>query len=364
MRILKNKYFYAIVIVLGFLVSCSSGNEPIGGLDIDVAEHETVVMKLLVNASNISSSPLAESTAAKVDPVKMMSLPEDDGEKMKTLRIIVVRPNGVVEHNKYFDLSQPNTTFSTELEVRKSETKKIYLFANEKTTKANGKKIIDFDFNSIAPNYNFPADALKNLLMETNLNNEVLPSPVPMTDCHTVAAPDHDFSVDLSITRAVVKFTLKIKNETPNPISINDIEIYKLANKSYVLPRVTEYSAGNGIINFIVPTIGNNNYYMFTYKQDGEFVIPGKQTAGSKNVLDIRKIYLLEGKYTDSVDARNYSISLTINGIKQTQYFPNLKQLPRNTHVVVIITLTDVSLNWEAEVIPFTSVDLNPSFGL
>ena len=57
-------------------------------------------------------------------------------------------------------------------------------------------------------------------------------------------------------------------------------------------------------------------------------------------------IYLLEGKFTDPADKRNYSMSLWIDGAKMSSYFPPLSQLPRNTHVVVTIALTGAEAQW------------------
>ena len=356
MKIFKNKYFYTFIIALGLLISCVN-EEPVKdsvdeGTDV---ESDYVMMSLNINASDIAPGALTKERN-KLNPILRETAPEDDGEKMNSLRIIVVRPNGVVEQNQFFDLTSPVMSFVVKMKVYKSESKKIYLIANEGTKNAEGGNLINYDFNTIAQNFAFPEAALNDLLMETHSNTEILPSPVPMTDCHIVFAPAKDFSANLFITRAVVKFTFKIVNKTSNPISLGNLEIFKIARKSFVFPRVTEYDAQNNIVKFDVPQVLNNDYYIYN--------INVGNSVPAANSYEIRKIYLLEGKFVDAQDARNYSMSLVVNDQKMSQYFPNLKQLPRNSHVLVTVTVNDAAANWEAEVIPFTGVDLSPEFGI
>ena len=47
------------------------------------------------------------------------------------------------------------------------------------------------------------------------------------------------------------------------------------------------------------------------------------------------------------------------------EYFPDLPELPRNTHVVVHATIQrDLEIKWEVHVHPYISVPLEPDFGL
>lgn len=77
----------------------------------------------------------------------------------------------------------------------------------------------------------------------------------------------------------------------------------------------------------------------------------------------LEPFYLLEGKYLDSSDARNYSMSVTLDGTQYSAYFPDVASLPRNTHVVVVITIGTYGLNWSVDVFPYGEVILNPGFG-
>ncbi|MFQ9504055.1 MAG: hypothetical protein ACLR1G_09085 [Alistipes indistinctus] len=86
---------------------------------------------------------------------------------MRTLRIIVVRPNGKVEHNRFLDLKAAVELYQDEnFRVTANETKRIYLIANEGlTTVKNGlsedavsPRLPDFDFNAITEGSLFPAE--------------------------------------------------------------------------------------------------------------------------------------------------------------------------------------------------------------
>ena len=77
--------------------------------------------------------------------------------------------------------------------------------------------------------------------------------------------------------------------------------------------------------------------------------------------VSLAPIYLLEGKFEGK-----YSVSVTINGAKLEGELNNLpRNLPRNTHVVVNITLNDHHLeSIIVDVEPYREAILEPDFGL
>ncbi|MBR2050605.1 MAG: hypothetical protein IJ957_07885, partial [Rikenellaceae bacterium] len=67
-----------------------------------------------------------------------------------------------------------------------------------------------------------------------------------------------------------------------------------------------------------------------------------------------------------STTGRNYKISLTVGDeTYENGYFNNLTALPRNTHVVVDVTLNDelTDLNCVVRVYPYGEYWLYPEFG-
>ena len=295
--------------------------------------------------------------------------PESDGEKMQNLRIIIVRPNGTIEHNKFIDLTSPSMTAEHKFEVAGNEEKTVWLVANE------SNPTVKFNFASLTPGNIVAGSVLKDQLIQFNSDSETIAFPLPMTSVTKVNVPGEDCSKNLQIVRAATKFTYIIANNTSNPLYLSSLKINKGARKEYLFPRITKSSSwgdytdggttvtvpdGMLIENYEVPLVGNNEYYEFQKACD--------LTIGAGNEVKLEPFFLLEGKYTDSASkGRNYSTALTINGLDYSGYLPDLPQLPRNTHAVVRASFSknnlDLTVNVTVEVLPYGEVILEPGFG-
>lgn len=372
--LLKLKYGL-VALVLGVLLCGCSIYSKEG--DIPVAENTSKV-KLGVSVALTdgaaflgmqSRGPLAEAVP--------------DGEKMQTLRIIIVRPDGTVEHNRYYDFHQvPTTYFATaQFEVIGGETKKVYLFANENTKFNSGRKVANYDFAAIKVGEQFPTNDITGKNIETSLIevNDALTQmalPLFMSECHSVDVPEkQDTNVELIIVRAAVKFTFRIINKSNEPLALNQLTISKLARYEYLLPKdvvyVTEPSEDGTTITYIesynVPMTGNNEHYNFK-AAFADKTVPAKSATGNDGEVVLDPIYLLESNYNDdsSTEGRNYKISLTVGDeTYENGYFDNLTALPRNTHVVVDVTLNDklTGLDCVVRVYPYGEYWLDPEFG-
>lgn len=372
--LLKLKYG-VVALVLGVLLCGCSIYSKEG--DIPVAENTSKV-KLGVSVALTdgaaflglqSRGPLAEAVG--------------DGEKMQTLRIIIVRPDGTVEHNRYYDFHQvPTTYFATaQFEVVGGETKKVYLFANENTKFDSGRKVAKYDFAAIKVGEQFPTNDItgqnnETSLIEVNDAQTQMALPLFMSECHSVDVPEKkDKNVELIIVRAAVKFTFRIINTSNEPLALNQLTISKLARYEYLLPNDvvygTEPSEEDGttityIKSYNVPMPGNNEHYNFKAAFTDK-TVPAKSATGNGEVV-LDPIYLLESNYNDdpSTTGRNYKISLTVGDeTYENGYFNNLTALPRNTHVVVDVTLNDelTDLNCVVRVYPYGEYWLYPEFG-
>lgn len=306
-----------------------------------------------------------------------------DGEKMQTLRIIIVRPDGTVEHNRYYDFHQvPTTYFATaQFEVVGGETKKVYLFANENTKFDSGRKVANYDFAAIKVGEQFPTNDITGQNIETSLIevNDALTQmalPLFMSECHSVDVPEkQDKNVELIIVRAAVKFTFRIINTSNEPLALNQLTISKLARHEYLLPNGVVYGTEPSeedrttityIKSYNVPMTGNNEHYNFK-ATFADKTVPAKSATGNGEVV-LDPIYLLESNYNDdsSTEGRNYKISLTVGDeTYENGYFDNLTALPRNTHVVVDVTLNDelTGLDCVVRVYPYGEYWLDPEFG-
>ena len=117
--------------------------------------------------------------------------------------------------------------------------------------------------------------------------------------------------------------------------------------------------------------------------------------AQSTEPVKLPSFYLSEGKYenandtySDNTNGNNYKTSYKTAITLDTKdnsgevlgdrvgntsfgeftlesFFPNLSALPRNTHVVVRITINDANdISWQVDLRPYGEVVLEPEFGI
>lgn len=300
---------------------------------------------------------------------------ENDGEKMHTLRVVVVRPDGAIEHNRFFDLAEgyfnePQLEFGTPLlKVAGGERKRIYLFVNERTTYTDSdgttKRVIDYDLSKLTPGYLLPEAELAACTIGLGSASAQLAAPLPMADCREIEMPERDCSCDLWVTRAAVKFTFILKNACSRALTLRQLELDRMAPTEYLLPRVTKYGPKYGIeefeiLEYEVPgTTPNDGYYTFRlFEEEAARTLPEGET------LRLDPIYLLEGKYTHPDDPRNYVLRLRFAETICEGFFDGLPILPRNTHAVVTVSIRDYDIAWEVCLMPYGKVPLDPIFGL
>ena len=345
-------------------------------------------LTISVSVSNTPGAPVTKAPESKADIDASDYIgPAHDGEKIQTLRIVIVRPDGTVEHNRYMDFQGAVQKAYMEVsdiafKVVGPEQKKGYLFVNENSVKEDvtgaTTKTVNYDFNSLEVGNQFPAAQIADLKISLFGSYDTVPcadSPVtaalPMSECHTVQMPARDYHVDLYVTRAAVKFTYLFDNQTTQPYSLSQLTISRGSRLEYYMPQITytgdPFTTAFSVQNYTVPNINNNDYYIFSrFAADAQ---PVALAAGE--VTALKSFYLLEGKYEDpgkvvDEDGRqlNYSMSATLNGIVHESYFPDVPWLPRNTHVVTVVTIRDHSVNWTVDVYPYGEYWLRPGFGI
>lgn len=104
--------WFAILLIAG--CGRTSDEEPIPG--------DSVLTNFSISVSLFDiSSPVTRASGN-------YTAAANDREKMRTLRIIVVRPNGKVEHNRFLNLKAAVELYQDEnFRVTANETKRIYL---------------------------------------------------------------------------------------------------------------------------------------------------------------------------------------------------------------------------------------------
>ena len=298
-------------------------------------------------------------------------------EEMHRLRFVVVRPDGTVEHNRLLNLYNPAERYGYEsFEVVGGETKTVYLFVNESTNdgsygpfevKADNATTTKYDLNQIEVGKSFPTDDIKALVIKLADGESEWPSsnPLPMNGIGEVDVPKTGFvQKTMYVTRAAVKFTYRFTNKTSQDYTLRGLTIDKVTDKEYYMPNnptpaLKDVTKDNPITDL---TIYPETVYK-TYSKEYSFSIPSGCT---KKVLP--SIYQLEGKYNAAVTdgTQRYKTSITLDGGVGTleAFLKGLPNLVRNTHAVVDITINESNITWEVDVIPYSSVDLRPSFGL
>lgn len=353
---------YALLVLC---CACSADGDDLGGGTYgNNGKTSLVNLNISVALSDVSDA----LTRSGVDGYEPAS---NDNEKMHTLRIVIVRPDGTVEANRMIDLTEAVERYGKEefLVVAK-ETKRVYLFVNENTMVTNSttntiRKLVDCDLseNSIKIGYLFPMNKIRDLKIRLEENNEQIEGPLPMSEMHEVKVEDKDMEANLFVTRAAVKFTFNITNESSREATLKGLKINNMANEEWYMPRA-QYndpdatSGGREVTEYEVPN-PNTGYYIYNVLNPDEMMKVSPRTTQK-----LPPIYLLEGKYTDPEDSRNYSVEMTVNGIESKCYLENLPTLPRNTHVVVNIVIKDYDILLTIDLLPYISQTLEPIFGL
>lgn len=176
-----------------------------------------------------------------------------DAEKMSTLRAVIFRQDGSVEHNEliYDDPEAPleevrNKTFR----VRANEAKTIYLLANAENLpdldleNPDGLKARIDACDGVSSDYLREADA------------------IPMTSSYTFNVRNQNVDCGtLYVAFAAVKFTFTFKNEMEdgNSFGVSGMTLYSIASTSYLYPHGTgqrwlsDLLAGKTVTAYDVP---------------------------------------------------------------------------------------------------------------
>lgn len=314
------------------------GSEPTANLLIRVATNDT-------NFGTPSSSREDEPDYAT---------PTSD-ELIHTLRIIIVRENGMVEHNRKVKLdNSENGLRLTDYEtftVVANESKTVYAFANEESLPEDlelkirsiqiGQPLPD-GFNEIVITRNTVKTPLF-MSNKMNVTKDIL-------DITEVTGSDYIPTVEktIYIIRAAVKLTYIITNTTNSTIDIEKISFTGLTDSEYLLPTnineissseqtITQYSTPSGLssstINLISPSDDQKSI------SKGETRTYGPVYCNEAPVWDNSP-----SPYSTGLKINKYGEPIDLEGS-----FDNLPALPRNTHVVIKVTFHETGFTINVE---------------
>lgn len=186
-------------------------------------------------------------------------------EQMYTLRAIIVRPGGIIEHNELLHTAPSGQGFNqytyASLKVVAGETKTVYLFANEDYTRiydsTGATTLLKEKLTTLHIGDTFPADEYYGMiisnvstsqapLIDNSGDDESKKSYLPMSEVFDVKIESVNKdgtnlyqSADLFITRAAVKFGFAIdpSSVVKGNVRITNVTIHGLADREYLIPQ-------------------------------------------------------------------------------------------------------------------------------
>lgn len=366
------------------VIGCS--DEPVSTTTTDDSEIVNFIINIYAGDPGNGSRSAGPVQGNLSDP-DYYEQPQTQYETMRTLRVIIVRPDNTVEHNEYLYRSIPNNGISQysniRLKVIGGEKKKVYLFANEASIIPSGETLA-YNFNSITPGSQFPTEAIGNLTLsrdaangEAFIDNRSGSNKVyiPMAEVFDVdiAMPKKDGTdleqrANLFITRAAVKFSFYISASLApdHDYNITAISVSNIADRQYLLPCEATYVPGKYPASFSDRYI--KSYAIPDDVEVSNFVYapsaPGITIPTTIKPTDV--IAYAPAVYLPESPAGTYRVKVTFDGnneLTSEADLPNLPALPRNTHVKVNITLAKANLKCTVDVLPYSAVPLNPEFG-
>lgn len=415
--------FANILMLLLAAVGCTSciyeyGAEPGNPVEDQPNLPGDVYLNLSVGVLTQPGDPT--SRANEDDPNTYFESPSSKYERLNTLRIIIVRGErlpqgegeqtvspdaGVIEHNQFFqNLREDGISFHEDLifKVRGGEKKKIYLIANEKYLKDKG--IVDFDDKALKVNSVYPENLLENLVLTAGddnvlFDNSNIPAGatgvyIPMSESYEISVPNpleyKQYQYEkMFITRAAVKFSFVVNTEDDFPergFIIKDIKFDGVSGSEYFLPRAkylpdkyddsTDPLGGRFVNEYTVPE-PTKSLTAFSFptaiplQHYTENVDLGSTLK--QGLLYAPALYFCESNIP--ANGKQYTVNITIGkegtnagdltDITFTPYgLTNLSSLPRNTHVVVCITLKQLEgIEATVKLVPYIGVTIDYTFG-
>ncbi len=324
-----------------------------------------------------------------------------DCEKMSTLRIVVLHPDGSVEHNRFIDFgSAMQSEYTRFLEVRPNEKKSIWLIANENSVSSDLHAALEAytagkqGFGEAVGDLSFVLDPAR---------------PLPMTSFYEVQTGETDMECRFFLVRTAAKFTFRFTNRRSGAVAVNSIAVSDIAEESYLMPhkiaptmtfrateqspleelywidwlkRVSDESQLNPddksladrrgwILDYDVPPTAHrsvtvqapNDFRIAGLVYDMGVPRPGTAIFPAFFLPESKSLKAASGSYGE----QEYFMTLTMtDSNNETKTFrcpfDNLKSLFRNTHVTVDISLNEKGI--QVDVIPYSEVVLRPEFGL
>lgn len=306
----------------------------------------TLLMFAVMVTSSCIKENLSDNSSEKVNVTlnfdtrggETASVDTENGEGIKTLRVIITDENNKVIENIWRDYSSESLTTSKNLTVMGLEegTKRFYVVINERSI-----GLSDY-LESITTE--IPSDFLKKVIKNI-VGNSYFPridsdinDGIPATGMEEVNLSKTNNNFTIQCTHAVIKVEVNIKNLMNVPCPISAINFGQFVpNATYLFddePDAVEWPAEASTSSF-------------DYNKDNGFY----GVNLSANMSDFQKVlvfYMYEPKVTKSDD---FSIALTAEGyesLSTPKSFISQTEIPRNSLLKINATIdlqTEVTIS-------------------
>lgn len=389
LKIFSRKPVMALLMAaaVAVMTGCSSTyEEPEQECDDSVAM-ATTWLRLNVCLNN----PLSEPTRAGQYGDYDFELPVSRYENIRSLRVIVASMTDggpVVEISRRYDFDSDGVSqWSATYEVKANDRKRVYLIANADDADvemADGTLLSDYVKGTrLTSAFLDAAIVLKESGVVAD-NGGDSARYIPMSEFFDVevgpvagSSKDHPYEADLFITRAASKFSFIIDPESTlsAPFEVKRIIIDNIAGKTWLFPHDTEYLPskytpsgekyeGRLITTFTVPSDADARPLAMTPSGlSWNPASPGSASSWASPIYVAESALPAAGHYTISIEGKGVGCddaTVTLGPVT----LDNLPSLPRNTHVVVKMKLSDADLSLNVDLVPYKSVTLDPDFGL
>lgn len=311
--------------------------------------------------------------------------PQTEYERMRTLRVIIVRPDSTVEHNEYLYRSIPDDGISEyhniRLKVLGGEKKKVYIFANEASMLSADGVTPVVDFNTFTIGSRISPSQLAALQLSGKAGKPMIDntgdkkSYLPMSEVFDIdiKAPGNDGKdlyqkADLFITRTTVKFGFFI-TPTAAPVAdytIEEFVIDSLAFNEYLLPKNATYAPAKYPVYFADRYI--TSYDVPAGAKTAPCIFRPNMTITPSTPVGVEIPYTPALYFSETKLPAEGKFKIRMRLKSSEEYtgdvpLPNLPMLPRNTYVKINISLGLSDVRFTVDIMPYAAVPLNPEFG-
>ncbi|MCM1291363.1 MAG: hypothetical protein NC201_05070 [Prevotella sp.] len=311
-----------------------------------------------------------------------------NGENLEDLRIIILDSNGYVEANQKFAGSNSTQMGEYSFKVKADDTKTIILLGNESGYTVGNAEMTNISASEMFEKYQISdyvnINDIKALTinLDDNLSDSnqtrSLKTPLPISAIYNEYLPAglEEISRDYWMHRAAVKFSFRILNSSKFNHNLEAISLSRVCDKEFLFPDAdfeTNEFGHQEVTAYRTPADASEKKQTFTFTSP--LYLPAQMEQA---VEAFPSFYLPEGLVTTDILKANITLDGTQlaawenlkwefpDGTVVGNDDPRLHNLPRNTHVVVNITINgdNNDMDFVACVQPYSLVELRPWFGL